>query len=122
MDIKEICGEDGLWRCSVCGAVTRRSVEFLGKRDFRIRCPCQKAEDAKEAELERQEAEAKAARELRKMSMMDEKLGGRGKPEGVPGGCAVCGKVRGNVENRTGADVLRSGGNRQELYGGNDCQ
>ena len=74
MDIKEICGEDGLWRCSVCGAVTRRSVEFLGKRDFRIRCPCQKAEDAKEAELERQEAEAKAARELRKMSMMDEKL------------------------------------------------
>ena len=74
MDIKEIRGEDGLWRCSVCGKVTRRSVEFLGRRDFRILCQCQMAEKAKKAEFLRQEADAKTARELRKMSMMDEKL------------------------------------------------
>lgn len=74
MDIQEIRGEDGLWRCSVCGKVTRRSVDFLGSRQFRIRCPCRKAEDAKEEELLRQEAEAKAVRDLKRLSMMDEKL------------------------------------------------
>ena len=75
MDIKEIRGEDGLWRCSVCGEVTRRSLGLFGTtHNFRIRCQCQMAEKAKEEELARQEADAKAARELRKMSMMDEKL------------------------------------------------
>lgn len=75
LSFKEVRGEDGLYRCPVCGTVTRRTLDFFGvKREFRIRCQCQKAEDAKEAELARREAEEKATRELRKLSMMDEKL------------------------------------------------
>ena len=75
MGIQEIRGEDGLWRCSICGTVTRRNVDLFGTtRCFRIKCRCQEAEDAKEAELARQEAEAKAVRDLKRLSMMDEKL------------------------------------------------
>ena len=84
MDIKEVRGKDGLYRCAVCGVVTRRSVEYpifdgrggVGRMAGRVMCKCQEAEEAREKERQRQEAEAEAVRELKKMSLMDEKLKG----------------------------------------------
>ena len=82
MDIKEVRGPDGLYRCSVCGVVTRRTIEYPifdgrgGNRRMsgRVMCKCQEAEEVRDREHQRREKDAEAVRELKKLSLMDEKL------------------------------------------------
>ena len=82
MKIQEIRGEDGEYRCSVCGCVTRRSLDvplFDGKgskdrKRFRVMCRCQEEAERKEKERQKYEADMAAVGELKKLSLMDKKL------------------------------------------------
>lgn len=82
MDIQEIQDADGQYRCSVCGMITRRRLSVpmfdgtgrFGDREVRVWCRCQEEDDRRQRDRERREADLMEARELRKMSFMDEKL------------------------------------------------
>ena len=82
MNITEIRGEDGQYRCSVCGVITRRSLDipiFDGKGGarqltVRVMCKCQEAAEAQEKAREKYKADMDAISKLRKLSLMDAKL------------------------------------------------
>ena len=77
LNITEIVGDDGLYRCAKCGKVTRRIVNipaFGFEKEFKIMCDCQEAEKAREKELEKFQADMAAIEKLKKLSLIDERL------------------------------------------------
>ena len=82
MKITEIRGADGLYRCSVCGVVTRRAIDYpvfdgrgsTRRLAVRVMCRCQEAVEAEEKAREKFQADMQKISELRKLSLMDARL------------------------------------------------
>ena len=84
MNIEEIAGKDGQTRCSVCGAITRRPLDMplmdgTGRTQrimVRIMCRCEEKAAAEKEARRRYTEDMVTIRELKQMSLMNEKLRG----------------------------------------------